>query len=264
MTVLRVAAVQHDIVWFDRQANFDRLAPRITAAAAGGARLVLLSETFSMGFGFSDAAIGEPEDGPSSTFLVEQAAHHDIWVGGSIAEAAPGRPADDRRPSNVFVLAGPDGTVHRYRKIHPFSHSGEDKYVHAGTDLAVVEVDGVRLGLFVCYDLRFADEFWAIGPDVDAFLLVANWPAKRRVHWSTLVRARAIENQAYMVAVNRIGRDGPDRTGQLDHCGDSTVIDPLGEILVSAAGTETILFAEIDTEHVASTRDHFRFLQDRR
>lgn len=256
---LRVAAVQHDIVWHDRDANFEHLAPIIAGAAAGGARLVLLTETFSTGFSFDTPGIGEPEGGPSSTFLLDQARRHDVWVGGSCPEISPEATADDQRPSNSFVLAGPDGTVHRYRKIHPFSHAEEEKYVRAGTDFVTVSVDGVRLSLFVCYDLRFADEFWALAHDTDAYLVVANWPAKRRLHWSTLLRARAIENQAYVVGVNRVGTGGA-----LDYSGDSAVIDPLGEILASGAGGETVLFADIDPAHVASTRNHFRFLQDRR
>jgi len=269
MSIVRVAAIQHDIAWFDRDANYEALAPRISAAAAGGARIVLLTETFATGFSFSNPAIAEPEGGASSQFLVAQAAANDVWVGGTCAELAHDAPVDDQRVSNVFVLAGPDGTVHRYRKIHPFSHGGEDEHVRAGTEHVTVTIDGVRCSLFVCYDLRFADEFWAVARDTDVYLLIANWPAKRRHHWQTLARARAVENQAYFVAVNRVGRDGPidadgERTGPLDHAGDSTVVDPLGEVLVSAAGTETTIFADIDTDVVASTRNHFRFLQDRR
>ncbi|MEM1333407.1 MAG: nitrilase-related carbon-nitrogen hydrolase [Actinomycetota bacterium] len=256
MSTLRVAAVQHDIVWFDREANFDRLRPMIAGAAASGAELVLLTETFSTGFGFAEPGIAEPEDGPSATFLREQAAEYGIWVGGSCPEQTDG--AD--RPSNVFVLVGPDGSASRYRKIHPFSHSGEDEHVRAGDEFVQVEVDGVRLTLFVCYDLRFADEFWATGPTTDAFVVVANWPGKRRGHWSTLLRARAIENQCYVVAANRVGTDAYG----LEYTGDSVVVDPLGAVLVEAAGTETVIHATIDTDHVASTRDHFRFLQDRR
>lgn len=259
MTALRVAAIQHDIVWHDRDANFARLAPKVAAAAAGGARLVLLTETFSTGFSFDTPGIGEPEGGPSSQFLAAQAAEHGVWVGGSCPEIRPDAPDDDQRPSNSFVLAGPDGSVHRYRKIHPFSHANEEQYVRAGTEFVNVEVDGVRLSLFVCYDLRFADEFWALAEQTDAFVVVANWPAKRRLHWSTLLRARAIENQAYVVGVNRVGTGGA-----LDYTGDSAIIDPLGEILASGAGGETTLFADVDPAHVASTRSHFRFLQDRR
>ena len=231
----------------------------IDAAAAGGAGVILLTETFSTGFSFDTPGIGEAEGGPSSSFLRDAAARTGAWIGGSCPEIGPDATADDARPSNVFVLAGPDGTVHRYRKIHPFSHAGEEQFVRAGTEFVTVEIRGVRLSLFVCYDLRFADEFWALAHATDAYLVVANWPAKRRLHWSTLLRARAIENQAYVVGVNRVGSGGG-----LDYSGDSAIIDPLGEILATGAGGETILFADIDTDHVASTRDHFRFLQDRR
>lgn len=256
MTTLNVAAVQYDIVWFDREANFELTRPLIAGAVASGAQLVLLPETFSTGFGFTRPGIGEPEDGPSATFLREQAAEHDVWVGGSCPEVSPG--AD--RPSNVFVLAGPDGTVHRYKKIHPFSHSGEHEHVLAGDQFVTVDIEGVRVTLFICYDLRFADEFWATGPSTDAFLVVANWPAKRRHHWQTMLRARAIENQCYVVACNRVGTDDFD----LDHIGDSTAIDPMGNVLVEAAGQQTVIHATIDTDVVESTRSHFRFLQDRR
>ena len=256
---MRLAAVQHDIVWNDREANFARLAPMIAAAAAGGARLVLLSETFSTGFAVDDPELGEPEGGPSAQFLASQAALHGVWVAGSCPEIPADTDPADRRPANSFVLAGPDGTVHRYHKIHPFTFGGEDKHFRPGGPFVQVEVEGVRISLFVCYDLRFADEFWALAGDVDAYLVVANWPAKRRLHWSTLLRARAIENQAYVVGVNRVGSGGG-----LDYCGDSAIIDPLGEVLATGAGGETVLLADLDAAHVASTRSHFRFLQDRR
>jgi predicted amidohydrolase len=243
MTTVRVAAVQHDIVWHDREANFAHLSPMIAGAAASGARVVLLTETFSTGFSFDSPDIAEPEGGLSSRFIERMATTHGVWVGGSCPEIAADAPADDQRPSNVFVLVAPDGTSHRYRKIHPFSHADEERYVRAGTDFVTVDIDGLRCALFVCYDLRFADEFWALADDVDAYLVVANWPAKRRLHWSTLLRASG---------------------GGLDYCGDSAIIDPAGEVLATGAGGETVLLADLDAAHVASTRSHFRFLQDRR
>jgi predicted amidohydrolase len=259
VTTVRVAAIQHDIVWHDREANFAHLASVIAGAVAGGARVVLVAETFSTGFSFDSPDIAEPEGGRSSRFLTEMATMHGVWVGGSCPEIAPEAPEDDRRPSNVFVLVAPDGSATRYRKIHPFSHADEERYVRAGTEFVTVDIDGLRCALFVCYDLRFADEFWALANDVDAYFVVANWPAKRRTHWSTLLRARAIENQAYVVGVNRVGSGGG-----LDYSGDSAIIDPLGEVLATGAGAETLLVADLDPAHVAETRRHFRFLQDRR
>lgn len=255
---LRIAAVQHDIVWSDRDANFERLAPMVRSAVVGGAGLVLLTETFSTGFVTDDVGIGEPEGGPSATFLADQARQHGVWVGGSCPEIPIGA-GDDERPYNSFVLAGPDGTVHRYRKIHPFSYGGEEKYFRPGTDLVTVEIDGLRISLFVCYDLRFADEFWQLAHDTDVYLVPANWPAKRRLAWTSLLQARAIENQAYVVGVNRVG----DGNG-IPYVGDSRIVDPLGELLATASQTESILIADISAETVRQTRERFPFLQDRR
>ena len=259
MSPVRVAAIQHDIAWHDRNANFEHLAPMVAGAVASGARVVLLTETFSTGFSFDTPGIAEHEGGASSQFLNEMATAHGVWIGGSCPEVAADAPTDDQRPSNVFVLVAPDGTEHRYRKIHPFSHADEERYVRAGTEFVTVDIDGLRCSLFVCYDLRFADEFWTLALESDAYFVVANWPAKRRLHWSSLLRARAIENQAYVVGVNRVGNGGG-----LDYSGDSAIIDPLGEVLATGAGGETILLADLDAAQVASTRDHFRFLQDRR
>jgi predicted amidohydrolase len=260
MSTLRIAAVQHDIVWNDRAANFERLVVLIDGAVASGAGLVLLTETFSTGFAFDDPAlVAEPEGGLSSQFLAEQAVRHGVWVGGSCAEILADAAPDDQRPSNCFVLAGPDGTQHRYRKIHPFSFAGEERFVRAGTELVTVDVEGFRVSMFVCYDLRFADEFWQLANDTDLYLVPANWPEARREHWQALLRARAIENQAYVVGVNRVGSGGG-----LDYSGDSRIIDPQGELLASAGCTETVLLADLSTEHVAATRDRFRFLADRR
>ena len=256
---MRLAAVQHDIVWNDREANFARLAPMIAAAAAGGARLVLLSETFSTGFAVDDPELGEPEGGPSAQFLASQAALHGVWVAGSCPEIPADTDPADRRPANSFVLAGPDGTVHRYHKIHPFTFGGEDKHFRPGGPFVQVEVEGVRISLFVCYDLRFADEFWALAPTTDLYLVPANWPEPRRSHWMALLQARAIENQAYVVGCNRVGEGGG-----LRYVGDSRIVDPLGELLATGSQGETILFADVEPATVAAVRDRFRFLPDRR
>lgn len=260
---MRVAAIQHDIVWCDRSENFARLAPRVAEAADSGARLVVLSETFSTGFAVESERFPEPEDGPSAEFLRESARRHGIWLAGSCpeipAELPEGSSNDDRRPANTLVLAGPSGEVHRYRKIHPFTFGGEDRHVRPGTELVTVRVDDLRVSLFVCYDLRFADEFWQVATDTDLFVVPANWPSARREHWTTLLRARAIENQAYVIGCNRVGEGGG-----LVYSGDSVVVDPFGEILAEGPNEECTLFADVTAERVAEVRDRFRFLQDRR
>jgi predicted amidohydrolase len=257
--VLRVAAIQHDIAWSDREANFARLAPMVAAAAGAGAGLVVLAETFSTGFAVDDPDLAEPQDGPSARFLAAQAAEHGVWVGGSGPEVPPDAPDDDRRPYNSFVLAGPDGTTHRYRKVHPFTYAGEERWFRAGTERVTVDIGGVRVSPFVCYDLRFADEMWPLAPTTDLYLFPANWPASRRLHWQVLLRARAIENQAYVVGVNRVGEGGG-----LGYAGDSCIVDPSGELLATAAVGETILLADVDPARVAEVRAQFPFLPDRR
>jgi predicted amidohydrolase len=252
---LVVAGLQTDTVWEDPPANFVRLAPRIAAVAAGGAELVVLPEMYACGFSMRTERTAEPVDGPSTEFLVRQAATHGVWVGGTLPERA----TPDDLPTNTFVLAGPDGTVHRYAKVHPFTYSGEDEHFAAGDRLVTVDVAGVRCSLFVCYDLRFADEFWALALDTDCYLVPANWPTSRREHWTALLRARAIENQAYVVGVNRVGRGG-----RLDYPGDSMIVDPLGQIVSAAAEVEGVVTAVVDPAVVADVRQDFPFLQDRR
>jgi predicted amidohydrolase len=252
---VKIAAVQHDIVWEDREANFVRLEPMIAAAATAGARLVVLTEMYSTGFSMATERIAEPLGGPSARFLVEQAQRHQVWVCGSIPEHVDETPL----PFNCLVLAAPDGACHRYRKIHPFSYSGEHERFAAGHEHVTVDVEGLRCSLFVCYDLRFADEFWPLAPMTDCYIVVANWPASRREHWKTLTRARAIENQAYLVGVNRVGRGG-----SLDYAGDSCIVDPLGSAIAEAAGSEAILVAEVEPEAVVDVRARVPFLADRR
>lgn len=252
---VRVAGVQCDIVWETPQANFDRIAPWVEAAAGCGARLVVLPEMFSYGFSMATDRISEPPDGPSTLFLRRMAETHGVWMVGSLPE----RPEGAERPANTLVLAGPEGEISRYRKIHPFSFAGEDQHYTAGDHLVTVAVEGLRITLFVCYDLRFADEFWATAQDTDAYIVAANWPDARRHHWTTLLAARAIENQAYVVGVNRVGEGGG-----LRYLGDSRIVDPGGEVLASAAGEETLVLADLDPATVQLVRERLPFLQDRR
>ena len=251
---MRVAAVQHDIVWADRGANFTALTPLIREAAANGARLVVLTEMFSTGFVVDRDDIGEPAGGPSSAFLSSMATELGIWVCGSCPEVADGDP----RPYNSFVVAAPNGTQHRYSKIHPFTYGGEDRHFRAGESHVTIDIEGIRTSLFVCYDLRFADEFWALAQRTDLYLVPANWPVSRREHWMSLLRARAIENQSWVVGVNRVGSGG-----KLDYVGDSRIIDPLGNETVAGNG-QCIVYADVTGESVAQTRERFPFLQDRR
>ena len=251
---LKIAAIQHDIVWEDPLANFERLGPQIQRATAAGAQLLVLTEMFSTGFTMNSELCAEPLDGPSCEFLSTQAATLQVWVTGSI----PTR-WDDGIAYNTLVLAAPTGDLYRYKKIHPFSFSTEPEHYGSGSDFLQVEIEGIRATFFICYDLRFADEFWKTAHSTDLFVVPANWPERRRAHWQALLRARAIENQTYVLGVNRVGEgDG------LNYAGDSALIDPWGETLFSGASSEALLIADVHAEIVAETRTTFPVLQDRR
>lgn len=258
---MRVAAIQADLEWEDHETNRRRLADRMWAAAAAGAQLVVLPEMFPTGFSMNAEEIAEEEGGDSEQWLVDQAETHGLVVCGSI----PMRSEGFERPTNTLLVAGPDGVRGRYHKIHPFSFAGETEHYSPGTafltlPLETVGGEVVRTTFFVCYDLRFADEFWATAPDTDLYVVVANWPRVRRRHWETLLTARAIENQAYVAACNRVGTDGND----VEYSGDSMIIDPLGYAKATGAMTDTIVVADVDPAEVTRVRSTFPFMADRR
>lgn len=253
---LELAGIQHQISWEAPEKNFAHLRPLIARAADDGAALIALTEMFSNGFSMNTQAIAEPVEGPSTQFLVDQAASTGAWLCGSVPVLSPG----SALPSNCLVLAGPDGTVHRYSKLHRFAFAGENEHYEAGESRMTVTINGVRISLFVCFDLRFAPDFWALAPATDLYLVVANWPAGRSLHWTALLQARAIENLAYVAGINRVGAAGDG----LAHSGDSRIFGPFGEILaVDTANEECILRATVDPNIVAKTRADFPFLGER-
>lgn len=251
---MKLAAIQHDIVWEHPDETRERVRPLIAEAAAQGARLIVLPEMFATGFSMRPDRVAEDEGGPTEQFLREQAAEHDAHLIASIAQ----RGADGAYRNNAVVAAA-DGSVQRYAKIHPFSYAGEHERYAAGDRHLTVRLDELRVSVFVCYDLRFADEFWALAGDTDLYVVVANWPAPRHEHWRLLLRARAVENQAYVLGVNRVG---PAK--DLGHDGGSAAIDPLGRVLVEGDATEAVLIADAEHTVVREIRTNFPFLADRR
>jgi predicted amidohydrolase len=255
MSGLRVAVVQHDIVWESREETLRRLEPTVARAADGGARLVVLSEMFAVGFSMNVDVTAEAENGPTTEWLFEQARRHGTWICGTL----PVRDGQERLAFNTFSLVAPDGRIERYRKIHPFTYGGERDAFAAGSEIITVDVDGVRVTPFVCYDLRFADVFWEAAAQTDLYVVSANWPETRRRHWTALLAARAIENQAFVVGCNRVGS-----AGKLTYVGDSAVLSPMGDVLASAAEVETTLVVDVDPARVAEVRERFPFAADRR
>ena len=251
---MKVAGVQCDLIWEDQDANLKRLGPLIEDAVSGGARLVLLPEMFPTGFSMHTDRVAEVAGGESARFLHETAKKTGAFVGGSFACRVPG----SAKPTNRFLLAGPDDEEVIYDKIHPFSYGGESEHYASGDRSASFEIDGVRFTPFVCYDLRFADWFWDVAESTDCYAVVANWPRPCQPHWDDLLRAWAIENQAYVIGVNRVGvGDG------LEYVGGSVVYGPFGEVVAQAGSEEVVLSAEIDPAHVKQIRRRFPFLADR-
>ncbi len=260
---MRVVGIQHRIEWHDADATMKRLRPQITRAVDAGGELVCLTEMFSSGFSMDTDTIAEAVDGPSATFLADQAVEHSERTGRSIytvASVPTHDPSCAELPVNRLFVHGPDGLIGSYDKLHPFSLSGEDKHYAAGSSPLTLTIEGVRVSFFVCFDLRFSYAFWDLAHDTDLFVVVANWPASRRLHWQTLLRARSIENLAYVFGVNRVGEDG----NGFAHAGDTILYSPRGETLASAAEAESLVIGDVDSANVTATRERFGFLNDRR
>jgi predicted amidohydrolase len=250
---LEIALLQQDIAWENVSENHRRAARLLEGAASRGARLAILPEMFSTGFSMDAGRLAQAPGGASEAFLETQARTLDLWIIASIPQA--GTP----KPRNMALVVSPKGTVAQYAKIHPFSYAGEHEHYEAGNSIVTVTVDNLRVTPFVCYDLRFPEPFRLAASETDLFVVVANWPELRIEHWKTLLRARAIENQAYVAGVNRVG--GGDN---LNYTGDSAVVGPLGEMLVEGGLEEGVFLATVDPNAVSKLRTRFPALDDRR
>ena len=248
---MKVALVQHDIEWENRDETLARLGPMVEAAVQTGARLVVLPEMFAVGFSMATEKVAEPPDGPTTAWLARQAEALRIHLCGSIPVMTDGA------ATNRFTLAGAD-RVAIYDKRKPFSYGGETEHYSSGSRSKTWEVNDIRVTPFVCYDLRFADLWWERGPATDLFVCVASWPAPRKNHWRSLLIARAIENQAFVVGCNRVGSGGG-----LEYAGGSIVVDPMGEVVAEAGDGEEIVTVEIESSAVADVRARLPFLMDR-
>lgn len=256
MSVLEVAGLQIDIAWEDPEENFLRAAALASRAAASGARLIALPEMFATGFSMDVQRVSAHAQA-TRDFLSALARRHSAFILGGYA--APAQDAASR-PRNACSLIDPAGEeILRYHKIHPFSLAGEHIHFEGGDALPTVDVEGLRVTPLICYDLRFPEPFRAAASRTDLFVVIANWPDPRIEAWSTLLAARAIENQAFVLGVNRVGEaDG------LSHCGRSALLDPLGRCLAAASGQPAVLRGAVDGEEVTRVRSQLSFLADRR
>lgn len=243
---MHVVALQLDIVWEDKPANHDKVHRLLSAAHPLPGALVVLPEMFATGFSMNLHAVSD-DDGTTQRFLVNIAKKYQVKVLAGIV----------RERRNEAVLFDAEGReIARYAKMHPFKFAGET--VAPGTELIVVDCAEFQLAPTVCYDLRFPELFrTGLKRGANLFAVIANWPTPRLDHWLTLLKARAIENQAYVIGVNRCGRD-PDNA----YSGRSQIISPRGDVLADAGEKEGVMMADLDFKALQDCRQEFPSLED--
>jgi len=253
---VQVIGCQFDIAWEDKPANFDRVRALLKNTSVEPGALVVLPEMFATGFSMHVEKIAEPPQGPSQQFLAQLARDTGAYVvGGVVSQNADGRGL------NEALVIDPQGKdILRYCKLHPFSMGGEDKHFARGDETGSFTWESIRVAPFVCYDLRFPEIFrhqTRLGAQV--LVVIANWPKARDAHWQTLLRARAIENQAFVIGVNRVGNDP-----ELAYAGHSLILDPRGETLAAAGESAQLIQADLHIDSLLEYRQQFPALGDMR
>lgn len=259
MQSLTITLIQTSLHWEDKPANLQMLEKKI-AGIKEKTEVVVLPEMFSTGFSMKPEILAETMEGETVQWMKRMATEKKIILTGSFicqgAESIP--PAYYNRL--VWML--PNGQYGLYDKRHLFAYAGEDEHYTDGTKRLIASAKGWRINLQVCYDLRFP--VWARQqpqtgePEYDILVYVANWPERRSHAWKTLLQARAIENQCYVIGVNRVGNDG----NNIYHSGDSMIIDPMGEVLYSKKDEEDIYTITLDKQHLNNIREKLPFLKD--
>lgn len=251
MQTLTVAVLQTSLNWQDSAANrahFSELLPQALPAD-----LIVLPEMFNSGFSMQAEVFAESMSGATMQWLREQAAQFDVAICGSLAIRLDAAVDGHAGIVNRLVFVQPSGDVEYYDKRHLFRMGQEHQHYQAGQQRKIVSFRGVRFLLQVCYDLRFPVFSRNCG-DYDAILYVANWPQERSRIWSTLLAARAIENQAFVIGCNRVGQDG----NQLNYSGDSVVLDFVGLPLASVpANAVSVLKAQLAVLQLQHFRQQF-------
>ncbi len=255
--IMRIGLVQLDIEWESKNSNYARAESFVKKASEAGCDIVVFPEMFNTGFSMNVAAIAEDEDGQAASVLSTLSKKYGINIIGGF----PAKSGVDEKGKNLAVVYSREGNlIAKYAKIHPFSYSAENESYIAGNETVVFNIEGLSCSIFICYDLRFPEIFRQVARRVDTIFVIANWPASRKEHWETLLKARAIENQCYIVGVNRTGTDG----NGLEYPGGSHIFGPLGDDICSGGEAEELIVGEIDPGEVKEVRSIFPFLKDMR
>lgn len=267
MSTLTVTTIQTNLHWEEKSANLRMLEQKI-AAIEERTELVVLPEMFSTGFSMKPSELAEDMEGETMAWMKRVSRENGIVLTGSFIAT------ENAGYYNRLVWMLPNGQYGYYDKRHLFGYAGEDKHYRAGNKRLIASVNGWKINLQVCYDLRFP--VWARnrvldtdqnragaptsnpGPEYDLLIYVANWPERRSHAWKTLLCARAIENQCYVVGVNRVGSDG----NNIYHSGNSLVIDPIGQVLYHMADQEDVSTITLQKEKLEEVREKFPFWKD--
>lgn len=252
---MKVSLVQLNIAWEDKETNLRRAALFIEKAARTGCDIAVFPEMFSTGCSNNIQKIAEPEGGATDKFLAEMAKNFSI----NIIAGFPLQAGTNSKARNSAAVYDTQGIlIARFVKLHPFSLSGEDQFYSPGESTITFSVAGVPASIFICYDLRFPEVFRKVANDIQTVFVIANWPASRIPHWVALLQARAIENQCFVIGVNRTGCDGRGIT----YPGASCVFDPFGKEVFHAGEQEDGCIIEYYPEEVRKIRGLFPFLKD--
>lgn len=251
MQDLTLSVIQTDLFWEDKSANLIMLEHKI-GSITKPTDLIILPEMFTTGFTMQAQDLAETMEGPSILWMKKKSAEKNTDLIGSLIIT------DDGKYFNRLLWVKPDGKMYFYDKRHLFRMAGEDSVYTAGSKKLTIELNGWKIRPFICYDLRFPVWTRNYGNEYHAAVFIANWPEKRSFHWKTLLSARAIENQAYIIGVNRVGEDGHG----IPHSGDSTVCDPAGQAVINLTGEEEIRTITLSSSFLEEYRRSFPVWMD--
>lgn len=243
-----VSLIQSDIIWEDKNSNLKKYQEQIDKIES--TELIVLPEMFTTGFSMSPKNISEKMDGETIQWMKQNAHKMNSAICGSIIIE------EDGKYFNRFIWINPDGSIHQYDKRHLF-FSESDNYT-SGDSKVIIEYKGWKICPMICYDLRFP--VWSRNlEEYDLLIYVANWPSKRKFAWRSLLVARAIENQCYVIGVNRVGFDNSENF----HSGETSIINALGELLYIKSHTEDVFTTDISKPELDKVRKQFPFLNDK-
>ncbi|MEZ5047219.1 MAG: amidohydrolase [Chitinophagaceae bacterium] len=249
---LNITLIQSMLHWENNQANRDMFSKKINSIS--NTQLIILPETFTSGFTMNTSQVAETMEGETIQWMKQMATTKKAIITGSLVIH------ENNQYYNRLVWALPNGELGCYNKRHLFAYANEDKHFKAGEKRFIAQVNGWKICTQICFDLRFP--VWNSlqnKNEFDVLLYIANWPEKRIQHWDALLKARAIENQCYVIAVNRVGED----FNGIYYNGHSSIISPMGEVLYCKEDEEDIFTIELDKKHVVDVRSQFPFLDSK-